>query len=382
MNIILKDCNSYDLYPFTLSRPVGALRCGILTIQEKWQAYFPNATVSFCTENYLANKFPLHTAGDNFLIDGSIFPTTDLINSILQMELNTSLVKDEKFLAARCTDNLETESLIKTEFTHPIDFIGSPPDIFLKNDAQLRSDFILATQGKTSIAIDSTNKVIGAEAVFIEEGAKVSCSIINASTGPVYIGKQAEVMEGCMIRGPFALGQNAVLKMGAKVYGATTIGIGCKVGGEVNNAVFMSNSNKAHDGFIGNAVIGEWCNLGADTNCSNLKNNYGEVKIYHPHTKTFVNTRLQFCGLLMADHSKCAINTQFNTGTVTGFSANIFSGDFPRKYIPNFAWGDGSGNTKFELAKAIQLAKTVMQRRGITFSSGDEKIFNHLYSLD
>ncbi|MBK8847226.1 MAG: glucose-1-phosphate thymidylyltransferase [Bacteroidetes bacterium] len=382
MNIILKDCNHSDLYPFTLSRPAAALRCGIFTMWEKWQFYFPSASISFLSQDYLSEKFPTRLTADNYFIDGSIFPTHTLEKAILHLESDACLVKGAQFIAARCSHAEDLSTLKKIQFNGELDFIASPPDIFLKNDAQIRADFALANSGKQSIQIDGTNQLIGAEAIFVEEGARVSCSIINATTGPVYISKNAEVMEGCMIRGPFALGENAVLKMGAKIYGATTIGPGCKVGGEVSNAVFLSNSNKAHDGFIGNAVIGEWCNLGADTNCSNLKNNYGEVKIYHPQSKSYVSTGLQFCGLLMADHCKSAINTQFNTGTVTGFSANIFSGDFPRKYVPNFAWGDGTGNNKFDLAKAIQLAKTVMQRRGIAFSSGDEKIFNHLYNLD
>jgi hypothetical protein len=387
MNIILFDDQFADnLLPFTYTRPVCELRVGILTIKEKWENFLSSndAHLSCLTKSYLQDKFYLVNSHDSFYINASLFPSDDLIAEIKKLEIGKGLIAEEKIIAVR-SDNFNVSDHSSIEFFNysgNVEFLNYPWDIFSMNDQEIKRDFERLSKGRASQAISSTNQVLGSENVFIEEGAKVECSIINATTGPVYIGKNAEVMEGCMIRGPFALNESAVLKMGAKVYGATTIGPGCKVGGEVSNSVFIANANKAHDGFIGNSVIGEWCNLGADTNTSNLKNNYSNVKVWSYKEGKMIDTGLLFCGLMMGDHSKCGINTMFNTGTVVGVSANIFGAGFPDKFLPSFTWGGTSDSEKFVLDKAIALAKTVMKRRGISMSDADEKILSHIFLTD
>jgi len=384
MNIILFDDQyAANLLPFTFTRPVSELRLGILTIREKWERFFVNDKVSFSylTKNYLQDKFACQSTNDNFYVNGALLPTEELVKAISGLEIGKGLMAGNKIIALR-SDNFSLSDYSSIEFSaydNHTDFINFPWEIFSKNDQEIKADFKLITANKKSQVVSSTNQIIGSENIFIEEGAKVECSIINASTGPVYIGKNAEVMEGCIIRGPFALNDGAVLKMGAKIYGATTIGPGCKVGGEVSNSVFIANSNKAHDGFLGNSVIGEWCNLGADTNTSNLKNNYSNVKVWSYHERKMIDTGLLFCGLMMGDHSKCGINTMFNTGTVVGVSANIFGAGFPDKFLPSFTWGGTAESEKFLLDKAVALAATVMKRRGISMTPADEKILSEVF---
>jgi UDP-N-acetylglucosamine diphosphorylase/glucosamine-1-phosphate N-acetyltransferase len=384
MNIILFDDQyAANLLPFAFTRPVSELRLGILTIREKWERFFVNDKVSFSylTKNYLQDKFACQSTNDNFYVNGALLPTEELVKAISGLEIGKGLMAGNKIIALR-SDNFSLSDYSSIEFSgydNHTDFINFPWEIFSKNDQEIKADFKLITANKKSQVVSSTNQIIGSENIFIEEGAKVECSIINASTGPVYIGKNAEVMEGCIIRGPFALNEGAVLKMGAKIYGATTIGPGCKVGGEVSNSVFIANSNKAHDGFLGNSVVGEWCNLGADTNTSNLKNNYSNVKVWSYHERKMIDTGLLFCGLMMGDHSKCGINTMFNTGTVVGVSANIFGAGFPDKLLPSFTWGGTAESEKFLLDKAVALAATVMKRRGISMTPADEKILSEVF---
>nr|MCU0351404.1 glucose-1-phosphate thymidylyltransferase [Flavobacterium sp.] len=252
-------------------------------------------------------------------------------------------------------------------------------DIFSKNDTAIREDFELLTEGRTSQPIPKSVNVISPENIFIEKGAKLEFVTLNASTGPIYIGKNAEIMEGSVIRGPFALCEEAQVKLATKVYGATTVGPHCRIGGEVNNSVLFGYSNKGHDGFLGNAVLGEWCNIGADSNNSNLKNNYEEVRLWSYETEGFARTGLQFCGLMMGDHSKCGINTMFNTGTVVGVSANIFGSGFPRNFVPSFSWGGASGFTTYLTKKAFEVAKVVMSRRNVEFTEQDAKILEHVF---
>jgi UDP-N-acetylglucosamine diphosphorylase/glucosamine-1-phosphate N-acetyltransferase len=384
MNVILFDDQfAGDLLPFTFTRPTSELRVGILTIREKWECFFTKVDTSFSylTKEYLQDKFPCHSSHDSYYVNGALLPSSELINAITNLEIGKGLLVGEKILAVRSDDfNINNYSSIEFDTYHGhTDFINFPWEIFSKNDQEIKSDFKLVTSNRKGQIPSSTNQLIGAENIFIEEGAKVECSIINASTGSVYIGKNTEVMEGCIIRGPFALNESAVLKMGAKIYGATTIGPGCKVGGEVSNSVFLANSNKAHDGFLGNSVIGEWCNLGADTNTSNLKNNYSNVKVWSYNQRKMIDTGLLFCGLMMGDHSKCGINTMFNTGTVVGVSANIFGAGFPEKFIPSFTWGGTSDSEKFLLDRSIALAAIVMKRRGIAMSAADEKILSEVF---
>lgn len=385
MNIILADYNRTNLLPFTFMRPVAAIRCGILTIAEKWEK-LSEANCSFLTENYLSAKFPLKKAADNLVVNGAVLINDKLFSEIMTLENGQAMVKGDLVLAIRTTSaditdfsKIDYDESIETDLE--IDVLSYPWDIFRLNDKAVSDDFALITKGRKSAAVDAHTKLINPSQIFIEESAKVQCAVINASAGPVYIGAHAEVMEGALIRGPFALCEHATLKMGAKIYGATTIGPHCKIGGEVSNSVVFGYSNKAHDGFLGNSVVAEWCNLGADTNNSNLKNNYGMVKCYNYAKKDYINTGLQFCGLMMGDHSKAAINTMFNTGTVVGVAANVFGGGFPPKYIPSFAWG-GFGDEQFQLDKAVELAREVYKRRNLEFDKTEETILNHVNALE
>lgn len=383
--ILFDDETFFNFLPLTHSRPVAELRCGILTMAEKWE-FIVGFKPSYFTQTYLLEKFPFSTSQDNVFINSSLFPNKELNEAIFNLKKGTSLIYNNQLIAARVNENLAKQFSIESikENTTQIVYEGDLErlnylwDIFSKNDNALRDDFVRITNGKVSQKLSISNQLLGTD-IFIEEGAQIEGAILNTKTGPIYIGKNAEIMEGSLIRGPFAMCENAVLKMGAKIYGATTLGPLCKVGGEVNNSVFFANSNKAHDGFIGNAVIGEWCNLGADTNNSNLKNNYEEVKLWNESKKSFVKTGLQFCGLILADHSKCGINTMFNTGTVVGFSCNIYGAGFPRNFIPSFSWGSANGMMDYQLKKAIDTAKKVFERRGILFNEIEEKIFSQIF---
>lgn len=385
MNIILADYNRNNLLPFTFMRPVAAIRCGILTIAEKWEKLSENSC-SFLTENYLSAKFPLKKAADNLVVNGAVLINEKLYSEIMTLENGQAMVKGDIVLAIR-TSSADISDFSKIDYDESIetdleiDVLSYPWDIFRLNEKAVSDDFVLITKGRKSAAVDADTTLINPSQIFIEESAKVQCAVINASAGPVYIGAHAEVMEGSLIRGPFALCEHATLKMGAKIYGATTIGPHCKIGGEVSNSVVFGFSNKAHDGFLGNSVVAEWCNLGADTNNSNLKNNYGIVKCYNYEKKDYISTGLQFCGLMMADHSKAAINTMFNTGTVVGVAANVFGGGFPPKYIPSFAWG-GFGDEQFQLNKAVELAREVYKRRNLDFDKTEEAILNHVNGLE
>jgi len=394
MNCILFDDQTWNnLLPLTFTRPVCEIRVGIFTIKEKWDKVL-NTRCSYLTQKYLTKKFPSHLHDDNILINGSILPNKELLNEIKNLKVKEALVHGEKLVAIRLSRR-EIEDLpyakIENFFYAQQDYeiinatitlqdINYPWEIFKKNGDQILNDLELIKSDTEFQELSETNRVLGKENIFIEKGAKIELTTINAETGPVYIGKDAEIMEGSIIRGPFALCNNSVVKLGAKIYGPTTIGPYSKVGGEMNNVVVFGYSNKAHDGFLGNAVIGEWCNLGADTNNSNLKNNYAEVKVWNYPQERFVKTGLQFCGLIMGDHSKCGINTMFNTGTVIGVSANIFGAGFPRNFIPSFSWGGAHGFTEFSLSKAFEVAELVMKRRGIQFDHVEKEIFEYIHS--
>ena len=386
MNYILFDQGRQQLYPFTHTRPVADIRCGILTMRERWELCLGQATGTL-TEDYLQPLYPSAPGVDNYYINAAVTGNQDLAQAINELGEGRKLLHAGSIIAARTSAAAtleELDSLIKdctaVEYVNDILAINNVWDIFAHNDRAIREDFALVTAGRESAAIPDGVIATGKEHIFIEDGAKIlpGC-IINAVAGPVYIGKDAEVMEGSLVRGPLALCTHAVLKMGAKIYGATTIGPGCKVGGEVNNTVFFANSNKGHDGYLGNAVIGEWCNLGADTNCSNLKNNYDEVKIWSEQENKLVRTGLTFCGLIMGDHSKCGINTMFNTGTVVGVSANIFGAGFPDKYVPSFSWGGASDMVTYEFDKAMETADRMMGRRGLKLTDAERVMYRHLF---
>jgi UDP-N-acetylglucosamine diphosphorylase/glucosamine-1-phosphate N-acetyltransferase len=385
MKIILFDGVGHrQLLPLTFTRPVAHLRVGILTIEEKWDAYFEEG-VLLRTKDYLAEKFNSHTGKGDVGIYAGLLPTDDLVDTIKDLKDGQLLMKDGQLLAIRPIpdekDNME--KLLKgsevLEYDLAVDCINRPWDIFSLNGAELEKDFELITANRTSAPIDATNRLIG-ERIFIEEGAKVSCATINTTEGPVYIGKGAEIMEGSLIRGGLAVCEGATLKMGTKIYGPTTIGPFCKVGGEVGNSVFIGYSNKGHDGFVGNSVIGEWCNLGADTNTSNLKNNYSNVRVWSIAENASIDTQRQFCGLIMGDHSKCSINTMFNTGTVVGVGASIFQAGFPEKFVPSFAWGGGKDAPRYALDKFLVTAQNVMSRRNIELSTTDITILTNIFN--
>lgn len=382
MNYVLfDDPSARRLLPLTFTRPVAEIRVGILKISEKWERML-KGKVSFLTAPHLQEKFPAVLTGDNVFINGCVIPTPALIDAIKRLEPGQALQQDEKLLAVRTEAvriDPETLSANATAFGQPLMMVKNNWDIFSLNDAAIRADFDLLTRGRKSAAISDTNKVLNPQMVFLEEGAKVDCAILNAMSGPIYIGKDAEVWEGAMIRGPFALGEHAQVKMGAKIYGATTIGPYCKVGGEISNSVMFGYSNKGHDGFLGNSVLGEWCNLGADTNNSNLKNNYSRIKVWSYEAEDYVNTGLQFCGLIMGDHSKCSINTMFNTGTVVGVSANIFGNGFPPKFVPSFSWGGSEGFTTYRFEDALEVASRVYERRSISLDEVEKKILRHIF---
>lgn len=388
MKYILFDENREDFLPFTFTRPVADIRFGILTIREKWEKYLKTNTLSL-TADFLQEKFPGLAASERETtwINGSICPNKEIIKEIAGLKESSALIAGGFIIAFRSSDKVTLSDvsdfkklgLNERQINHSFLKINHPWDIFSKNGEAIKADFELLTSGRTSAPISDTNKVLNPSAIFLEEGAKVECAILNASEGPIYIGRDAEVMEGSIIRGPFALCEHSATKLGAKIYGPTTIGPYSKVGGEINNSVIFGYSNKAHDGFLGNSVLGEWCNLGADTNNSNLKNNYSLVKIYNYNKKDYINTGLQFCGLLMGDHSKSGINTMFNTGTVVGVSANIFGSDFPPKYIPSFSWGGAAGFEKFKLDKALEVAENVFKRRGKVLDETEKKLFQNLY---
>jgi len=382
MNYILFDGEARNnLLPFTFTRPVCEIRIGILTIRRKWE-YYLNATISVDTEDYLSSKYPLVELNANIKIDSSFLPTKNLAGIIKNLKENQAIFYKDRpiayFYNKNQTIDFENFEIISYSYDDLVT-IENLWDIYTKNGIAIENDFEILTQGKTSQPIPDSVYSIGSEKIFIEEGAKLFNCSLNASEGYIYIGKDAEIMEGSLVRGPFALCDNATLKMGSKIYGPTTIGPFSKIGGEINNSVFFGYSNKAHDGFLGNSVIGEWCNLGADSNNSNLKNNYAEVKLWNYNRQSFIKTGLQFCGLIMGDHSKCGINTMFNTGTVVGISANIFGSGFPRNFIPSFSWGGASGLTTFKIEKAAEVAKAVMARRAIDFSEIDAAILHHIY---
>lgn len=384
MNYILFDGTvRAALLPFTYTRPVADIRIGILTIREKWEKYLGFTTTTL-TEEYLSEKYPMVEMDVNIMINASFLPNSVLADMVQDLAPNQAIFQGEEVIAFYTNDTQEEvdfDSYEIIEFSEECLTVQHTWDIFAKNDAAIRQDFELITEGRNSQPIPKSVNVLCPENIFIEEGAKLEFVTLNASTGPIYIGKNAEIMEGSVIRGPFALCEFGRVKLASKVYGATTVGPHSVIGGEVNNSVLFGYSNKGHDGFLGNSVLGEWCNIGADSNNSNLKNNYEEVRLWSYETEGFARSGLQFCGLMMGDHSKCGINTMFNTGTVVGISANIFGSGFPRNFVPSYSWGGAAGFSTYLTSKAFQTAKIVMARRQVEFSEQDAKILEHIFEI-
>jgi UDP-N-acetylglucosamine diphosphorylase/glucosamine-1-phosphate N-acetyltransferase len=364
--------------PLTLTRPVAELRFGILTIAESWMLHLnAGSEKNYATEAYLQSKYPGSNDQGALVVAGNIKPTAQLAAYVKSLKPGEKLYVNQRWVASNgrnATQDIHQKSDL-------LIFAENRWDLYQKNAQALLADFELLTKGKKTEPLSSTNRVIGDFPVFLEKGAKAECCIFNTQEGPVYLGTDAEVMEGSMIRGPFALGEHGTVKMGAKIYGATTIGPYCKVGGEVSNSIFQAYSNKGHDGFLGNSVIGEWCNFGADSNSSNLMNTYGMLKIYSYETGKTEQTDVMFCGVLMGDHSKTGINTMLNTATVVGVSANIFGSGFPAKYIPSFTWGAAESSEKFKLEKALEVAGNMMLRRHVDVTAQDKAILSHLFDL-
>jgi UDP-N-acetylglucosamine diphosphorylase/glucosamine-1-phosphate N-acetyltransferase len=374
MKILLHDNGLHlRLAPLTLTRPVGDVRIGILTNVERWKLVEPEAEIFFETEGYLNAKYPTISNAD-LVVNAALIPNDEVIAAILALSENEELVAENNWFARKGT------GAVKVTYTGETPLVISQRwHLFQKNEQALKSDFSLLTAGRMSQQLSRTNTIIGdATQIFLEEGAVVEAAILNTTSGPIYIGKDAEIMEGSIVRGPLAMCEHSALKLGTKVYGPTTLGPHCKVGGEVNNVVFQAYSNKGHDGFLGNALIGEWCNLGADTNTSNLKNNYGFISTYSYEKGEEVKTDTQFMGVCMGDHSKCGINTMFNTATVIGVSSNIFGAGFPAKFVPSFTWGGAEESVTFKLDKAIEYANNMMTRRGLQLTEAEVGILKHI----
>lgn len=389
MNYILFDDSVVrtNLLPLTFMRPIADVRVGILTIREKWEMYL-KARTSTLTETYLSKKFRIVRENENILINASVCPTREIVDAVLNLKPYQTVLYQDTIIALHVSaEDLDKLGDASSDGIEEISIqnaplrIGYTWEIFSKNGIAINDDFELITKDRKSQKLSSSNKVIGDGRIFLEKGAKVECAILNTSAGPIYIGKDAEIMEGAVIRGPFALCEGAQVKMSAKIYGPTTIGPFSRVGGEVNNSVIFGFSNKAHDGFLGHSVIAEWCNLGADTNTSNLKNTYDTVRLWSYGKQTFVSTSQQFCGLIMGDHSKCGINTMFNTGTVIGVNANVFGSGFQRNFIPSFTWGGTSGHTNYDLKKALEVAELVYARRQRTLDEVERDLLSSVYNI-
>ena len=382
MKIVFHDNGLHKRFaPLTLTRPLCDLRMGLFSNRERWLLMMGRSTdefVYFDTADYLKEKYPLFTHEQDYVhINSQVVPDIALVNEVQELKMGEELRSTTTWIARK--GSMKDAFEVKICVNAPLIELNYKWDLFQKNSTVLASDFYFHTSGRQSLPVSSSNTVIGdPKLIFIEEGAQVEASILNASSGPIYIGAHAEVMEGSMIRGSFALGDYGCVKMGTKLYGSTSIGPHCKVGGEISNSIFIGYSNKGHDGFLGNSLIGEWCNLGADTNSSNLKNNYGKVKVYCFEHEAMVQTDVQFMGLIMGDHSKSGINTMFNTATTVGVSSNVFGADFPPKYIPSFAWGSYLDD-KFDLYKVFDASDAMMNRRGIKLSTAEKGILRHLH---
>jgi len=383
MNIILFDDPLVrgQLLPLTYTRPVADVRVGILTIAGKWKVRL-SADVSFGTQPYLEKKFPRNTTSDNYWINGAICPDETFISVLRVLKPNDAIEKNGRIVAVRTADDEVPEVIVGTvhPYTPELTIIDQPWKIFHQNGAQIRLDFEVITKGRSSHPMTDKATVVYNEAnVFIEEGVTLKAAILNAEGGPIYLGKNSQVQEGAILRGPFCLGERSIINMGGKMRGDTTIGPDCKMGGEVANSVVFGYSNKAHDGYLGNSVLGEWCNLGADTNTSNMKNTYDVVKLWNSAKKEYVNTGLYFCGLIMGDHSKSGINTMFNTGSVVGVNSNVLNtGGYPPNFIPSFSW---AGENTYDIEKAIATAERAMSRRNQKFTDDDRAIIKEIFAM-
>jgi UDP-N-acetylglucosamine diphosphorylase/glucosamine-1-phosphate N-acetyltransferase len=375
MNLLLSDNGLHLKFaPLTLTRPLGELRMGMFTLAERWAFLLDmNEVVLFQTENpFIKNQRNSDASNSDLIVNAAVIPSHELAEEVKILASDEILIFENTWIAKK---GLGTKQ--KLSVSDPLCVLENRWDLYLLNEKVLKADFEFYTKNKLSQPLPSSNTLIGdRNLIFLEEGAQIEACILNTTNGPIYLGKNSEVMEGSMIRGPFSLSEGAGVKMGTKIYGGSSIGPHCKVGGEISNCIFLAYSNKGHDGFLGNSYIGAWCNLGADTNSSNLKNNYSPVKTYDFESESLLQTDVTFMGLFMGDHSKCSINTMFNTATVVGVSANIFSSGFPKKYVPSFAWGE---NDKFNFDLALEVAEAMMKRRGLSLSESEIEILKRIY---
>ena len=362
-----------NLLPMTYTRPVGDLRVGITTLAEKWQRFIPGEYGWQPGEAYMNEFFPAPEADEDTLyIAGHIVAEAAVAAAVAALARGEVLTDAKGRAIARRGDGAAAE----VPYTGELMTIEQLYDIFLNNSAALTADFRDITAGRASQPLSATNTVIGDPSlIFLEEGAKVEGAFLNTTAGPIYVGADAEVMEGSMMRGPIAVCGHAVVNMGTKIYPGTTVGPWCKVGGELNNVVLHSFSNKAHDGFLGNAVIGQWCNIGAGCVASNLKNDYTPIRLWNYPSAHFLRTGLQFCGLIMGDHSKAGINTMFNTATVLGVGVNIHGSGFPRNFVPSFSEGSTAGYSDVSMTKFFETARRMMARRHVEFTAAHERMF-------
>lgn len=391
MNVILFDSDArHNFLPLVATRPMGELTIGAMTLRARWERFL-HASASYITQDYLQPKYPIHIASENLVINAGFLATPTLCERVVTLDISEALLWEGELVAARLNED-QFEHLLEDEAVESLKVIEGSEQLELVplkhlwqltrfNGRALQQDFEMLSQGRRSEALSPSNRLIGPiQNLFLEEGVKMECCILNLTTGPIYIGKNAEVMEGSTLRGPIAIGEDAIVKMGAKIYGPTTIGPGCRAGGEITRSILSANSNKGHEGYLGDSVLGEWCNLGADTNNSNLKNNYGEVRLWNYEQERFEYTGEQFCGLFMGDHSKCSINTMFNTGTVVGVCANIFGAGFPRNFVPDFSWGGADSSYRtHRLEEAFATAEAVLTRRGKPFTDLDKEILTHIF---
>lgn len=385
MNIILFETDQSNcLLPLCYTRPVASLRTGILTIREKWELRI-EGQYSYRTEDYMKGKFLFHVEEDNLMLSSHVCPTDELTDQIKQLKTGEGVLWNGIPVAARLNrqETMEYPARVNkiswSDFKGELGLVRYPWDLMTINNSQINLDFQLLTKGRQSAPISGTNQLRGTENIFAEEGAKIEFAIINASSGPVYIGRDTEIMEGSMIRGPFALCDHGVVTMGSRIYGATTVGPYSKVGGEIIQSVILGYSSKAHEGFLGHSVVGQWCNLGAGTNVSNLKNSYDKVKVWSYPDNKFIRTGLQFCGLIMGDHSKTGISTMLNTGTVIGVGCNIYGSGFPRQFVPSFSEGGAHGYEVHPLKIVFSTAEKAMIRRDRVLTDEDQRILTTVF---
>lgn len=381
-----------NLRPLSFTRPVAEFRLGILTLKEKWERTFPGDYHCYPVE-YLRKKFGTveNPEEEALFIVSNLLPEKELCEAIhLLSDGEAILDNDEAVVFKGSLSSLEKKNWRDTRFKGKLKRINYIFDLFLYNYEEIERDYKLVTEGRKSAPLPSCTRRVSPldddsdeERIFIEEEAEIECATINVKNGPVYIGKGASIMEGACVRGPLAICEGAEVRMGAKIYGGTTIGPYCKVGGEIDNTVMFGYSNKAHDGYLGNAVIGEWCNIGAGVNASNLKNDYSMIRVWNYRQKRFMKTDLQFCGLIMGDHSKIGVNCMVNTATVIGVGVNLHGSGFPRVYLSNFSEGSPSaGFSSVGKKKFLEIAERVMSRRSIELDDLDIDLFNEIYSLE